>query len=388
MKNKSVWINILHLYQPPTIEKETLKVVVAESYQPLVKLLKNNPGFKISLNINSCLSYLLYEFGYQKLLEDLSYLINKGQVELLDTAAYHPILPLLTDKEINKQIKINWEMNQGLLKIKKKPQGFWLPECAYSRRTAEIIKNNGYKWIVLDEISYQGGFNKVNYNKKYKIKDLDLTVIFRNRQLSRSYVPDTLIDLINKNALPDIIITATDGEIYGHRHIDFKHNLEKIIKHPKITTKTVSEFLKDLKEEEFCEPIASNWDSEIAELKKNKPYFIWYNKKNKIHMRLWKLARLAYELVEKHEGKEDYWWARLHLEKGMSSCTFWWASDKDFRLFGSPAWKPDEVEKGANELIRAIRSLNIDKKIKIKAEKLYFKLKRQLWLKHWKKQEK
>ena len=92
-------------------------------------------------------------------------------------------------------------------------------------------------------------------------------------------------------------------------------------------------------------------------------------------MLLWKLANQAYNLVEKRENEEDYWWARLHLERGMSSCTFWWVSAKDFRLFLPPAWKPDEVEKGANELIRAIRSLNIDKKTKIKAEKLYFKIK-------------
>ncbi len=388
MKMKSVWVNILHLYQPPTIEKETLKVVVAESYQPLVKILKNNPNFKITLNINSCLSYLLYEYGYQNLLEDLSNLINSKQIELLDTAAYHPILPLLNKREVIKQIKINWEMNQGLLKLKKRPQGFWLPECAYSREVAEIIKSAGYKWIVLDEISCSQNLNKINYNKRYKIKDIDLTVIFRNRQLSRSYVPDTLMNLIKKDELPPVIITATDGEIYGHRHIDFKNNLEKIIHNSKISTKTVSEYLTNLKEEKKCEPRPSNWDSEEIELKKNKPYFLWYNKKNKIHMKLWKLANLAYELVESHEGKEDYWWARLHLERGMSSCTFWWASDKDFRLFGSPAWKPDEVEKGANELIRAIRSLNVNKKTKIKAEKLYFKLKRQLWLKHWKKQDK
>jgi len=386
MNTKSTWVNILHLYQPPTIEKETLKVVVAESYRPLVEILKNNPDFKISLNINSCLSYLLYEFGYEQLLADLSDLINSGQVELLDTAAYHPILPLLTERETAKQIKINWEMNQGLLKLKSRPRGFWLPECAYSKKVAEVIKAAGYQWIVLDEISYQGKLGKINYNQKYKIEDLDLGVVFRNRELSKSYVPDALIELIDKNQLPDMIVTATDGEIYGHRHIDFKNNLEKIIKNKNIVTKTVSEYLQSLKEETICRPIPSNWDSEPVELKQNKPYFLWYNKKNKIHMKLWKLANLAYELVESHEGKEDYWWARLHLERGMSSCTFWWASDKDFKLFGSPAWKPDEVEKGANELIRSIRSLDIDKKIKIKAEKLYFKLKRQLWLKHWKKQ--
>jgi len=69
----------------------------------------------------------------------------------------------------------------------------------------------------------------------------------------------------------------------------------------------------------------------------------------------------------------------------LASCTFWWASAHDFRLYGPLAWNPDEIEKGANELIRSVRALNDPRtrQAKIKAEKLYIKIKQLIWHKHW-----
>ncbi|MFA7088380.1 MAG: hypothetical protein WC146_03505, partial [Patescibacteria group bacterium] len=69
----------------------------------------------------------------------------------------------------------------------------------------------------------------------------------------------------------------------------------------------------------------------------------------------------------------------------FASCTFWWASAKDFRLFGPISWSPDEIERGLNEFIRAVRALDntTTKKIKIQSEKIYIALKKMVWTKHW-----
>ena len=100
---------------------------------------------------------------------------------------------------------------------------------------------------------------------------------------------------------------------------------------------------------------------------------------------MWELANLAYKTADKYKEDKDYHWARWHLTRGLASCTFWWASAKDFRLFGPISWSPDEIERGANELIRSIRALDdtATRKTKIKAEKLYIKIKKMVWEKHW-----
>ncbi|MFA6454540.1 MAG: hypothetical protein WCV70_01630 [Patescibacteria group bacterium] len=120
-------------------------------------------------------------------------------------------------------------------------------------------------------------------------------------------------------------------------------------------------------------------------IKNNLPYFLWRDKKNKIQTLLWQLANAAIVNINKYPKDQNYFWSRQHLDRGLASCTFWWASAHDFRLYGPLAWNPDEIEKGANELIRSVRALNDPRtrQAKIKAEKLYIKIKQLIWHKHW-----
>lgn len=380
----TTWVNIVHLYQPPTCDKATLDVVVNECYRPLSEKLLATPTWRLTANISASLDHLLHEFGHKDILQNFKTLIERGQIELIDTAAFHPILPLVPEQEVRKQISINQEMHAQYLGITTAANGFWLPECAYSSDVAKIIKDMGYTWIVLDEISYNGSGNPIDPTVAYEIEKIGLRVVFRNREHSRTYVPKHIQTLFEQNNLPQIIITATDGELYGHRYHDVSDWLQQVLANKAITTTTVQDYLKTLTTTKPCSPVASNWDSEVEELANDLPYFQWKNPNNTIQELLWDLATTAYGLIEANEGIEEYWWARQHLERGLSSCHFWWASGKDFELFSHPAWKPDEIEKGATELIKGIRSLPIDAKHKLAAEEKFIAIHKAVWQTHWK----
>ncbi len=152
-------------------------------------------------------------------------------------------------------------------------------------------------------------------------------------------------------------------------------------------TSTIADFVaNNVNKIKKISPVSSSWESSEEEIKKGKPYILWYNDKNEIHKYLWKLADLAYKTAEKHKQDPNHHWTRWHLVRGLASCTFWWASAKDFSyIFGPYAWSPDEIERGINELIRSVRSLDdaSTRKTKIKAEKLYIKIKQMVWEKHW-----
>jgi predicted glycosyl hydrolase (DUF1957 family) len=381
------WINILHLYQPPTQEPEILKLAAEQSYQPLVNLLQTNPNYKLTLNICGCLADMLAKNGYGQILTSLTELATKGQVELTGSAAYHAFLPLLPKEEIVYQILTNEKINKKYFGDVYQPRGFFLTELAFSQEVAKIIEELNYKWIVLDEISHSGLKNKFNLEKVYRIKDINLDIIFRNRKISNTYVPKTIYDLMQKNTLPQTLITATDGELYGHHYQDNKNYLVDIIKSQKINFLTASEFIKSHPDKEQVQPIASSWESSVKELSNNCPYHLWQHNKNKIHKYLWRLANLAIAEILKHQDDKNFKWSRQHLNRGLASCTFWWASEQDLKdKFGPITWNPDIIELGANELIRSIRSLeSLNKKIKIKAEFIYFKIKKLVWIKHWKK---
>jgi len=381
---KITWINFLHFYQPPTADNETIIEATEKSYQRIISALGRNPNIKCTINITGCLLDRWQELGFKQLIKDIKQLIQAGQIELTGSAAFHPILPLLPKSEIERQIRLNEKILQKYFAANTKLNGFFIPEATYDKKLAKMIKKFGYQWILLDEISATGKVNSVDFTTLYQDKNSKLKICFRSRSMSKSYVPQTIFKLIKENR-NKIAITATDAELYGLRHNDVSATFEKLLKRPEVITFTISEYLDSLKEIEIIKPIASSWESTKDELARQQPYHLWYNKQNKIQIKLWQLANLAIKTVNKYQNDNNYSWARLHLDKGLSSCTFWWASARDFRLFGPISWSPDEIERGTNELIRSIRALDdvTTRKIKIKAEKLYIKIKKIIWNRHW-----
>lgn len=379
------WINFLHIYQPPTTDAHTIKEATESSYLRIIRALEEHPKTKFTINISGCLIPRWEELGYIDLIKRIERLIKKGQIELVGSAAYHPILPLIPIKEAKKQIKENEQILKKYFGKNIKLRGFFLPEMAYGEEVARLIKKLGYKWIIMDKISIAGSIKNIDFNSVYKDKNSGLDVVFRSEELSKSYVPDAILQLIKIGKKNQLIITATDGELYGLRHVDHTAEFEKLLKYNKLKTHTVSKFITGRKKRTAMILRPSSWESTEQELKKRQPYALWKNKKNKIQKKLWGLADFAYRTVENHSDDENYTWAKWHLSRGLSSCTFWWASARDFRLFGSISWGPDEIERGANELIRAIRTLEKEttRKTKIKAEKLYIKIKQMVWEKHW-----
>lgn len=385
------WVNFLHIYQPPYQEPEIIQKIVRQSYWPLVNILKEHQDAKITLNFSGCLLEHLFNIGEEKLIEEFKNLIAGKKIEIVGSARYHPILPLLPAKEIERQIILNDQILRQAFDEHYKPEGFFLPEMAYSTKVAKIIKKLGYKWIIIDEIAYKGKLGLVDYNRKYKMKGTGLYVIFRNREISKTFVPQTILELATKSNPPNFLISATDGEMYGHHHKDGRSVFSEALKNKNIQTITISEYLKQLpNKSEVINPLSSSWETTLKDLQRKVPYSLWKDPNNKIHQYLWQLRKLAIQLISKtKEQGINYDWARHHLDRGLSSCAWWWAADKKLDVFDFITWNPDTIEKGIKELISSIRSLKtVSQKTKLDAEKYYHLLIKEIWKKHWKKYHK
>jgi len=385
-----LWINFLHIYQPPYQDKEVLKWVARESYEYILTILEKNPDAKITLNISGCLTEQLMNNGLSEIIERIKKLVQTGNIELTGSAKFHPILPLIPEKEIIRQIKLNDEINKKAFGDAYNPAGFFLPEMAYSNAVAHVIRDLGFKWIALDEISSPPRIKnqelRIKNDVKYFINDIKLQVIFRDRGISKTYVPESIEGMLKSGEHDDqTIITATDGELYGHHHKDFDNRLERILQSEKIQTLTVSEYINSLDKTEKIELIKSSWESTQEELDQHIPFALWDNPKNPLHEKLWQLANIAIKAIEDNNADPDIHWAQLHLDHGLASCTFWWASAKKFHDLGLESWNPEEINKGINQLLKSIRALkNLDNNIKIDAEYLAAEVKRDIWQTHWK----
>lgn len=380
------WINFLHIYQPANTDAHVIEEATEMSYERVIRALEKNENTKFTLNINGCLILRWEELGYEDLIGRIKLLIDKGQIEITGTAAYHPIIPLIPEKEIEYQVKAQEEILRKHFGVDFKPKGFFFPEMAYSPASAKIIKSLGYEWAILDEIAVDGKLAEEKANKVYIDGNSGLKIVARSRKISNTYVPDTLQGLFKEGVEKErVLVTATDGELYGLRHNDPTGEFEKTLKNDQLETLTMSEFVNaatDLKE---IKPVAHSWDTSENELKNNEPFNLWNEKTNDVQNKLWQLAILAYNTIEEFKEDENYTWARWHFVRGLASCTFWWASAKDFSLFGPISWSPDEIERGTNEFIRSIRAIESEesRNTKVEAEKLYIEIKKLIWEQHW-----
>lgn len=376
-----LWLNLVHLYQPANIEKEKVEEATEKSYERLLRVLEENPNFKLTANIaGSLLDRWATEFKRRDLLERLKGVIQSGQLEVVGTAAYHALLPLVSKIEAITQIKEQERLLEEHLGVKQ-PKGFYLPELAYSPEIAKVIKKLGYEWIVVDEITALGRIGDAPTDI-FIDRNSGLKVIVRNRKISESYIPSVLLKLADSRTY----ITVTDAEIYGLRHVDHAAELETLIKSENNRTSTFSEYISKAEIKSKLKLVASSWQTTGKELENNIPYALWSGKKNKIHAMLWELADMAQDLHYSNKKNENFWWSRWHLWRGLQSCSWWWSSNYDFReVFGPLAWSPDEVERAVNELLRSIRSLekSTDIGTKLKAEKLGQKIRQEVWRTHW-----
>ena len=147
---------------------------------------------------------------------------------------------------------------------------------------------------------------------------------------------------------------------------------------------TISEYLKVVNETQDVDIRDSSWETLPSDLKDKNVYPMWSDPKNEVHKLLWNFTKYVLDIVNNNKDDINFYWARKHLDVGLSSCTFWWSSARRPAQTGPITWNPDLVSKGVTELVKAIRSLHgIKKNQKIEAEKRYFNLQKVVWEKHW-----
>ncbi|MEN2982236.1 MAG: glucodextranase DOMON-like domain-containing protein [Thermus sp.] len=133
---------------------------------------------------------------------------RKGQIDLITTPYYHPILPILLDKEAIRESNpalglpkepiawpedAAWQVRAGREYFKalfgQEPKGMWPPEGAVSQKAAELYAQEGIGFLVTDEaILGKSGFpvNPATLTRIYHVeKDgKRVRLFFRHRDLS------------------------------------------------------------------------------------------------------------------------------------------------------------------------------------------------------------
>ncbi len=347
-----VWANFLHFYQPPTQKSFWVKKITTESYRRLVQGLLEHPEAKVTININGVLDELLDQNGEHDVLAGLRTLLERGQIELTASAKYHPLLPMLSDEEIVRQIELNNETHKKYFGDAYQPQGFFPPEMAFSKHVAEVVASQGYTWIIVDELSFPGAPKEIDYNAVYNVAGLnDFHIFFRERSMSYKILSGQmgsgnllikgLGDRLEKD---EYLLTAMDGETFGHHRPGLEHLLFEIYEAKELETALISELPVRFTKRIDTDPLPSTWALMEKDLEKNEPFSRWQDSRNPIHVLQWELTNLALSSVKNaNQADPGFQAARVALDRAIHSDQYWWASAK-------PWWSLEMIERGAKEL--------------------------------------
>jgi len=369
------WSNFLHIYQPPTQTEEIVRKVTGESYRTLVRVLREAPGGKITLNISATLTEQLARYGLDDVIRGLRELAERGQIELTGSAMYHPILPLIPKDEVIRQIKLNTDVNQRYFGEIYKPTGFFPPEMCYSYEVAQTVAELGFRWIIVDELSFNGKIDSVKYDRLYKVEGLgDFLVFFKERPFSAGITygayPSAdpfLAALSGRLEGQSYLLTGTDGEVYGHHRPGQEKLLSEVFARGTPRTCTISELIRHFVEVDTVSPLSSSWSTWEDEMAQGIPYPQWQYPGHRLHKLQWRLTDFVLHTVKEASPEAPrFSEARSLLDQGLHSCQYWWASCR-------PWWSVEMIESGAQKLYQAMEVLGnaIDRQRTAEASRLF-----------------
>lgn len=225
---------------------------------------------------------------------------DEGQIEIITTAYYHPILPLLMDSHValraspglelpqrfrfveDARAQVKMAARQYVHLFEQRPRGFWPPEQAVSPEMISLIADEGFRWTISDEQIlcksmhveiYRDGYGHVlNPEVLYRpylasSYGVELPLVFRDHHLSDrigfvyQHMPgeqaaEDLIHRLHKirenlghNPGDFLVTLALDGENawewYPEDKTEFLNHLYRLISDdPYLETVTISEFLQ------------------------------------------------------------------------------------------------------------------------------------------------
>ncbi|MBI3115600.1 MAG: hypothetical protein HYZ09_03890 [Candidatus Kerfeldbacteria bacterium] len=354
------WINVLHAYQPPDWDPAVIRKVSRECYRPMTDFLVAHPTVKVTLNLAGSLTEQLVALGEDRVLQNIATLVARGQVELMTMPKYHPLIPFVSRDELEAQLLANAEVNRARFGDAYRPAGLFPPELAINNDLGATAEAFGLRWIVLDELAYNGTLGAIDPRRACVWNGTNVRVVFRDRRVSDFFAFRVTADEVRGFANiaqqlgveTDTILTAMDFENLGHHRPGAAPAWQRLATQPDVETLTVSEHLDFPGDRDEVTPIASSWSTDDHDLAKGIPYPLWQHPDNPVHTAIHALADRTRELVLAHRDHPGYTEARHRLDRAQASDVYWWASMR-------PWWDAPIVLRESREFLHVVEPLSL-----------------------------
>lgn len=138
----------LHNHQPVGNFDDVVEKAFQDCYLPLLEHLGRHPGVRLGLHYSGCLMDWM-EAKHPEYISRLRDMCSRGQVELLTSGFYEPILPIFPRSDVKRQVKA---FSAKLARISGgTPRGLWLTERVWEPSMPSILEGTGVEYAVVDD---------------------------------------------------------------------------------------------------------------------------------------------------------------------------------------------------------------------------------------------
>ena len=362
---------LLDLFQPSTQSSSIIDEVARECYQPLVDLFNSKPNAKFTVSLANSVAKLLVNQGENEIIDGFTKAVEDCKIEMIHTGAYHPIFPLIQEREVRRQIELDMEFKSNHFGLKNK-SGICPPELCYDDKLLPLYKDLGFSWTVIDDCVM--AINGIT-PPAHEILHVDGVAVFMRSTLWSNWIRDEatkhltgrefvrrLEDEVAEQDKDSYKLIAISGETFGH-HVKYyqetflRDMLCNLAKSESVQLCLVSELLdkpslskvdkmqehgKDFKYFPPC-----SWATQEDDYLLKNYYPHWKSPGNRIHENLWMLTNLILETSQEIDFSNN-----LHnelrelLDRAFYSTQYFWASIW--------FWKPSEIYTGIDNQMRAL----------------------------------
>ena len=157
----------------------------------------------------------------------LWHLQNTRTIDVLGTAYYHAVLPLIPSADRDEQLG-RWLGLARHLFWRERFRGFWPPELGFSMDLVPTLARHGYQWVIVDSEHVRPvtpmSWEELRYRPhRAQLGDAEVIVVVRDRDLSNAQESGMdagwFIDEVRARTrgcdFPPLVTTATDGDNGG-----------------------------------------------------------------------------------------------------------------------------------------------------------------------------
>ncbi len=365
---------VLELYQPPTQGREVLERVTNECYAPLAKLLAAEPRLRVTLSFTRSLIEGLKTYGLDDaVIPAIAQAVTEGNVELAHSGAYHSVFPLLSDREVRRQVELDLMAKEQPFGSTP-PRGILPPELCYSDRLLPLFRDLGFRWTLVDDKLLCRFGIPIPSGEVYRVENL--AVLFRSDLWSDSIRQpresgghwtgrDFAAELAREArglAGDAYKVIMLPGETFGHHIPWFQETFLRDLvyalgDYPDLCLSTVSELLGVGRFPQVPPPphgvvgFGSLPPSSLAtregDWARGDPYPHFNSRGNPIHKRLWRLTGLILRVIDGQPlGAHEFGRLRALLDSAFYSGQYYHAS----MWF----WGPEPVLEGIDRQMRVL----------------------------------